>query len=478
MCTHSIVSYISNFFSPRPSLSPKDSQAEGQALLPAHLDGTVTPDQLNELDRGLRAIRDVPGGDTLLRALRAYGDATNNLPRIIIVHDAVTYPADATRGVSSDGTWRVNPLALQTHPDSGLQALAQLYETLTQPRLGKFYGVPSEHLPQPDAELQAHWDIWVQVGRPEERRTQAVDAMQAWVTETRYYGGLSYLQMAELLDLIAAGKSAPVVLDAPLDLSALGLLELPQMPPKVRILFIDHNWLCSLAHLPDDLRILRMNHALLPGIAYLKPNLVRTLTHQLQRLPKDLVELELDDNDLHHLFKTQGLQIEQWSLPSGLTTLSLCRNWLRTLPLLSASVITLRASGNRLSDISINTLKDASHLREADVSDNVLFDVPISLFLLDRHCNVNLSGNPLTLLVNDIMRVHGITEGEASLRLPDVLSHTENLSRRANLEQPHIRLSEALPLGAGPRIVYEYHPAEQPPSETRTDFTPQPDSFA
>jgi hypothetical protein len=395
--------------------------APGSALLPAHLENTVTPLQIEQLDRGLNAVRGLPGGDTLLRALRAHGEATGRLPRIVLVNEGGIWPVSPA--VSGE-TWRVDPLALEIHAESGLEDLACLYETMARPDLAvSFYGVSADRLPQPDARLQARWNRWAREGSPLERRDMAVTEMRAWVAHTGYYGGTDHRGMKRLLDHIKHHRPAPgpLMLHAELNLSGMSLRELPKMPPGVRALRADHNWLQSLKHLPPDLLSLRMNCAFPPGQS---PG----LTQQLLRLPRNLVVLELDGNYIGDVLRTP--QIEQWRLPPSLRMLSLRDNAILTLPPLPARLATLRASNNCLGEINASILKGMSHLREADFSDNLLVVVPVSLRQLPSACQVDLSGNPLTMLMD--------------------MRQNQHLSA----EQAIQRLTAVLNRGAGPRLIY------------------------
>jgi E3 ubiquitin-protein ligase SspH2 len=403
-----IGSFLNNLFHCRNAdgADPADPNAHTLALLSARLDASVTTQQIRDLDRGLAAMRELPGGAILLDAMRAYSEATGKQPRIVPTQDR--HPPH-TQHVSN-GTWRVHPRALLDHPHKGLQILALLYEDMARPRDGHFHGVARGRLPQPDAALQTRWQTWATQGTPWEKRIDAMGAMWNWFEETAYYGGLTRDQMIGMLDHIALGEPVPTPLYAELNLSGLHLTELPEMPPAVYALRADDNDLQTLDHLPDDLRILRLNRVF-------KRHDLPDLSHQLQRLPGGLIELELDGNQLAAIMEAPGM--DNWTLPKHLKSLSLSGNALTALPALRGELATLSASDNCLMTIPVPTLAKATGLQKADFSHNFLDSVPAAIRGLPRSCEVDLTGNPLTAIALQIARRRALPFGTAFWQVAD-----------------------------------------------------------
>ena len=151
--------------------------------------------------------------------------------------------------------------------------------------------------------------------------------------------------------------------DRRLDLSKLGLTELPPLPDDLIMLRCDSNELTSLPALPPSLRILHCHSNQLSSLPELPPFLeslscshnhisslpslpssliqlvcIRNHLTVLPTLPSTLKELCFDDNYITHLH----------TLPPHLTSLSCCWNQLASLPSLPPSLESLFCFANPL----------------------------------------------------------------------------------------------------------------------------------
>jgi len=182
-----------------------------------------------------------------------------------------------------------------------------------------------------------------------------------WLENTREFqernAGKSSTAMAIALQRIQQCR------DKRLDLSKLGLTELPPLPADLIMLRCDSNELTSLPELPPSLRILHCHSNQLSSLPELPPfleslscshnhisslpSLPSTLTQlvcirnyltSLPPLPHSLEELCFDNNYITQLH----------TLPPHLTSLSCCRNQLTALPSLPDGLHSLFCFANPL----------------------------------------------------------------------------------------------------------------------------------
>jgi hypothetical protein len=241
--------------------------------------------------------------------------------------------------------------------------------------------------PLSGSELLAHWHTWAnEPGAPGENREEALRRMTDWLHQQK--------------------------LDAPLDLTNLGLQSLPAyLPTGLQRLDVSHNQFQSLPDtLPDGLQSLYASHNQLQSLPEHLPAALQVLDashNQLQSLPENLPDglqgLEVSHNQLQSLPQhlpagLQQLEVSQNQLqslpehlPAGLQQLYVNNNQLRSLPEhLPAPLVVLAVSHNQLSRLPERLPDD---LEVLDVSYNQLQRLPEHLpDDLDVH---GLETNPL-----------------------------------------------------------------------------------
>jgi hypothetical protein len=140
-----------------------------------------------------------------------------------------------------------------------------------------------------------------------------------------------------------------------LDLSDLGLRQLPSLPDTIQSFICSSNKLTSLPTLPANLKLLDCSSNKLTSLPVL-PNSIEVLLCDANKLtslpilPNDLKELMCDNNKLKSLP----------NLPNDLESLSCNVNKLTSLPILPESLLELYCSHNRLPAVMKMNLDDES----------------------------------------------------------------------------------------------------------------------
>ena len=221
-----------------------------------------------------------------------------------------------------------------------------------------------------------------------------------------------------------------------LDISNLGLTELPPLPPQLKVLKCHKNKLTHLPPLPKTLVELRCDENLLQDLPELPSKLEflncgdNKLT-KLPTLPKKLLELNCKHNYLESLP----------SLPNDLYELNCLGNELKTLPELPDGMRELYCSLNEL----IKLPKLPSNLLTLDCTENKLTTLPRLPMELE---NLETYGNPFVEPFRSLVREYSLDKSDEALnRLRIFIDRAHDLAEQGKSLRP---LLESLHLGTIP----------------------------
>lgn len=235
---------------------------------------------------------------------------------------------------------------------------------------------------------------------------------------------------------IALQQIASMGPDKRLDLSQLGLTELPPLPPDVKVLRCYKNKLTRLPQLPKTLKELRCDNNLLEELPELPSKLeflncgYNQIT-KLPNLPKRLLELTCRHNYL------ESLPL----LPKDLYELDCLGNLLKSLPDLPDEMRELQCSLNQLTKLP----KLPSNLLTLDCTENKLTTLPRLPMELE---NLEAYGNPFVEPFRTLVReysLHQTPEGLNRLRI--FIDRAHDLIEQGKSLRP---LLESLHLGTIP----------------------------
>ncbi|WP_369790528.1 NEL-type E3 ubiquitin ligase domain-containing protein [Rouxiella sp. WC2420] len=186
-----------------------------------------------------------------------------------------------------------------------------------------------------------------------------------------------------------------------LDLSALGLSELPPiLPPKIVKLFANNNKIETLPQTwPPKLNYLKISNNRLTMLTSL-PSDLKTLLAKFNQihtlpaiLPLQLRHIDLSNNNINQLPE---------KLPENLRSLLVSHNLLRSLPeQFPASLTVIKANNNRL--VNIQAVYPVM-LQMLNCNDNQLSNLPENLGFLPSSCFIFLRKNPLTYQSYQLLR--------------------------------------------------------------------------
>ncbi|EGF7348131.1 hypothetical protein F6T13_22015 [Escherichia coli] len=200
------------------------------------------------------------------------------------------------------------------------------------------------------------------------------------------------------------------------DLSALGLKSLPELPSSIEYLNINDNNISYLSGLPENLRIIHANNNSINEIEYFPANLEcvelcnNKLTH-LPPLPGAMKRLIVEDNQLVALPK----------LPECIEVISVCRNQIEIIEdNLPSGLVAFYAAENKIHCLPQNIPPGIS---KVSFSKNNIKNITDHIFSLNPESVVYIKNNPLD---EDSLSLLNKNSFELSYKGPTIYYHLSN----------------------------------------------------